>query len=471
MKRRTLPIAEAMHVQQSRRSSRGAPRRGWLALGIASLAVGLLAAPAAAQTPPATTAPGVGAGTDVDPPKTDAEREDAKQALEETLALAPTDTPPSPDDPFQTTVEAQAEVARLATARIVATKRSDDANLKALAAAEALKKAKLKEAAAVKVRQAAIAELAAERDRLSDLTVRAYVIDGNAGVDQYQALVDGDTTDPAAGRQIMFGQVLARQEKITEKARDELARARAKVKDVRAIVAASEKQAVERLGTATDLTRKRAEAEADHFRAITVAEEAEGVLRSAALGAPRPVTIEAPLIGMPRLNAADLAGWFRSRNYRPKVKTPIEDYARWFIEEGRVEGIRGDIAFAQAVLETGGFTNTDSVLGNNFSGIGHYDNLPLGWTFPTPRLGVRAQIQLLKSYAVKKPHYANKLVDKRLRGPAGCCTTWGDLTKKWATSPIYGPSVMLLYTSLVDFALGRRALGQGFDDPMVLPAA
>ena len=94
------------------------------------------------------------------------------------------------------------------------------------------------------MRQAAIAELAAERERLSDLTVRAYVTGGDVGVDQYQAFVEGDTTDPAAGRQIMFDQVLDRQKQVTEKAHDELDQARAKLKDVRVIVAAAEEKAV-----------------------------------------------------------------------------------------------------------------------------------------------------------------------------------------------------------------------------------
>jgi hypothetical protein len=173
------------------------------------------------------------------------------------------------------------------------------------------------------------------------------------------------------------------------------------------------------------------------------------------------------LIGMPRLNAEDLAGWFEQGPYSPKATTPIMDFATWFIQDGRAEGIRGDIAFAQAVLETGGFANTDSVVANNFSGIGHYDNAPLGFIFPSPRVGVRAQIQLLKGYAVKKPDYAIPLVDKRLRGPAGCCPTWGDLTTVWATDPTYGPKVMLIYTSIVEYALQRRARGEGFDDPSV----
>ena len=43
------------------------------------------------------------------------------------------------------------------------------------------------------------------------------------------------------------------------------------------------------------------------------------------------------------------------------------------------------------------------------------------------------------------------------------------LTTVWATDPTYGPKVMLLYTSLVDYALDRRARGEGFDDPVPMP--
>ena len=131
------------------------------------------------------------------------------------------------------------------------------------------------------------------------------------------------------------------------------------------------------------------------------------------------------------------------------------------MEEGAAEGIRGDIAFAQAVLETGGFANDDSVFANNYSGIGHCDTCPAGWRFPSPQLGVRAQVQLLKSYALRRPEYVHDLVDRRLRGPAGCCDTWGDLTRRWATDPGYGPKVMLLYSSMVQHALARRATGLG----------
>lgn len=170
------------------------------------------------------------------------------------------------------------------------------------------------------------------------------------------------------------------------------------------------------------------------------------------------------IIGLPRLSPEDLAGWFASTTYRPEVSGPISDYARWFIDEGRAEGIRGDIAFAQAVVETGGFTNLDSVHLNNLSGIGHCDLCQSGWTFASPELGVRGQIQLLKSYALRRPAYANDLAHTGLHGPAGCCPTWGDLTTVWATDPGYGPKVMLIYTDMVDFALGRRARGEGLEE-------
>lgn len=436
-------------------------RRRALALVVAGAVVaGLLAGPAAAQD-----------GAELDAPKTKAEHEAAVEALEETLALAPEDQPASADDPFQAVVDTQKEVAELAVTRLQATAKSDAANVAALQAASELQQAQAKEAAAVKVRQAAISELSRERKRLSDLTVRAYVTGGESSVDGYRAYIEGDTSDPAAGRQIMFDQVLDRQKDVTEQAQDELAEARRKLKEIRVIVAAAKEQAIRLLGEASDLTAQRTEAEQAHLEAEAAAADADATLRSAASRGVQPVPEGVALIGMPRLNAEDLAGWFEASPYSPKTTTPIIDYATWFIKDGRAEGIRGDIAFAQAVLETGGFANTDSVVANNFSGIGHYDNAPLGFIFPSPRAGVRAQIQLLKGYAVKKPNYANPLVDKRLRGPAGCCQTWGDLTTVWATDPTYGPKVMLIYTSIVEYALQRRARGEGFDDPSVAAIA
>ena len=425
-------------------------RRGALVALASVLAVSLLGVPAGAQD-------------DLDSPKTEAEVLAAQEARDATLELAP-DSPPSPDDPFAAVVDAKAAVDSAALARLDATAKSKEANLRALVAAGALKDAVAAEERATEARDAAVAELRVERERLSDLTVRAYVSGGDPSLEDLGRLLEGDTTDPASGREIMFSQVLAIQKEVTEHAKRDLASAKAKLAKAVDAREAAEQEAARRMATATQAAALRAEAERGHLEAITELDQADHRLRTAANRGITGVPLEVPIIGVPRLTAQDLAGWFANSPYTPRVSTPIEDYARWFIEEGDAEGIRGDIAFAQAVLETGGFANTDSVVGNNFSGIGHYDNVPLGFTFASPHAGVRAQIQLLKAYAVTHPDYANPLVDRRLRGPSGCCQTWGDLTTVWATDPTYGPKVMLLYTSLVDYALRRRARGEGFDD-------
>jgi hypothetical protein len=448
-----------------------APRRATLrwaaAVAVAALVGGLGVAPASARPAGSGGVAQPAPTTTVPEPKTPAEVAAAKKALEDTLALAPPadEVPPSPDDPFAAVVDADRNVADKALVRLDATARSDEANLAALIAVKAKQDAQAREERAQDRRDAAARELETERKRLSDLTVRAFVTGGDADMEQYRALLEGDTSDATGGRNLMFGQVLERQKEVTEQAWAALTAARKRLLAARDVLAAAIADADIKVADAQAKQAARSQAERDHLEAIAEADGARQRLRTAGNGPFTPAPLELPLIGIARLAPEDLAGWFEHSTYRPRVSTPIADYARWFIEEGNAEGIRGDIAFAQAVLETGGFANTDSVEGNNFSGIGHYDNVPRGFSFPSPQAGVRAQIQLLKSYAVRKPEYANPLVDKRLHGPAGCCKTWNDLTRKWATDPGYGPKVMFLYSAIVDYALDRRAAGEGMDAP------
>jgi hypothetical protein len=457
----------------SSRASR--PRRGRrtrLTVGVGALLVAssLITSVASAQTTPTTTAPPIPVtvppytgttvpGPDPTPP---ADTPEAAKALFDTLAAAP-DQPPSPDDPFVAVVNADKDVRDLGLARLAAQDRSYGANKASVLAATARNIDLMKEVAAEKVRDRATHKLAVERKRMSALSVRAYVTGGDSSLERTGELLDGDTTDPASGRQIMFDQVLARQRQVTDAARAALAKAKRRLAAARRTLAEAQREADARAATAADLASQAASAAQSHDAAVAAAAQARRDLQAAGSKALVPVPLETALIGLPRLTAEDLAEWFATTSYRPRVATPIPDYARWFIEEGQAEGIRGDIAFAQAVLETGGFSNNDSVNVNNFSGIGHCDSCASGWAFASPELGVRAQIQLLKSYAIKKPEYASPLVDKRLHGPAGCCPTWGDLTKKWATDPGYGPKISLIYTSIVDFALKRRAAGLGLE--------
>lgn len=387
----------------------------------------------------------------------------AQAALTDTLTLAPADSPPSPDDPFVAPLAARATEKAAKVVVFEATVRSNEANTITVGAAERAQRAEAAEVAARRTRDRWKRQLAVERKRLSNLSIQAYVTGGDFELLAQQAMLDGDTTDPLAGRMIMFEQVIGHQNDVTEQAIADLAKAEATLRGAIEASDVADAALVDASAIAKRLDDERLAAIAAHDRTVAEFDQAVNRLRNAPRG--RPAPLEVPLIGMPRLSAEDLASWFAASPYRSKIATPIDDIAAWFIEEGRIEGIRGDVAFVQAVLETGGFTNGDSVARHNYSGIGHYDNLAAGWAFPSARDGVRAQIQLLKSYAVRQPNYAQPLVDRRLRGPAGCCRTWGDLTARWATDPTYGPKVMLLYSSLVDHAIGRRAAGEGLDFP------
>ena len=396
-----------------------------------------------------------------------------REILDATLERAPR-SPASPDDPFEALRIARTERDEAALARMDATYRSDMANIHAFNAALAQNTAQASFNDAVARQALATTELDVERDRLSELTVRAYVSGGQVGMDEYQAYVSGDTTDVEGGRQLMFSQVLDRQKVVTDQASRGLEKAKKVRKDARAVLDLTIAFANEKSLEAQNLGALRREAEARHERSVAAVATAQSRLSGAGGRGFGLVPEAVALIGIPRLNADDLAGWFRRQTYRPRISTPIEDFAQWFIDEGQAEGIRGDIAFAQAVLETGGFANDDSVYANNYSGIGHCDTCASGWRFPSPQMGVRAQIQLLKSYAIGSPTYVHNKVDSRLRGPAGCCPTWGGLTTVWATDPTYGPKVMLIYSDIVAYALSRRAAGQGFDDPrepLPLPSA
>lgn len=459
-----MKVDSFVPTNQAMASARRAPRflrlrtAGVLLAAIAVGAVAVSAPPGTAQegtTPPEVTTPLTIPDGSPDP--------EAQVALTDTLALAPTDSPPSPDDPFVAPIAARTAEKAARAVVFQATLASNDANERAVGAAERAQKAEAAEVAARKARDRKARQLELERKRLSDLSIRAFVTGGDFELLAQQAMLEGDTTDPIAGQMIMFEQVIHHQNRVTELAIEDLAKAQAALRRAVAASDAADAALADAAGVAKRLDDARLAAIAEHDRTVAEFDQTIVRLRNAPRGQPAP--LEVPLIGMPRLAAEDLASWFAASPYRSKIATPIEEIAAWFIEEGRIEGIRGDVAFVQAVLETGGFTNGDSVARHNYSGIGHYDNLSAGWAFPSAREGVRAQIQLLKSYAVRQPRYAQPLVDRRLRGPAGCCRTWGDLTTRWATDPTYGPKVMLLYSSLVDHAIGRRAAGEGLDYP------
>ncbi|HEV2309222.1 MAG TPA: glucosaminidase domain-containing protein [Acidimicrobiia bacterium] len=175
-----------------------------------------------------------------------------------------------------------------------------------------------------------------------------------------------------------------------------------------------------------------------------------------------------PVMGGARVNAAQLAGWFHSTGAVAHLagNTSIEDLANMYILEGDAYDVAGDLAFAQAVLETGSFGHA---LDSNFAGIGACDSCTSEIAFPTPLDGVRAQIQLLRSYADPGSR-AEQLPDPpepALFGSPplaaiasydsfsykGSAPAWNVMGNgKWATDPDYSIKILEIYARMIAYA-------------------
>ena len=157
------------------------------------------------------------------------------------------------------------------------------------------------------------------------------------------------------------------------------------------------------------------------------------------------------ILGPSALTVAELRAWWTStgRGQPPRLGIAISDLIALYLSEGDAEGVRGDLALAQAVLETGYFTNSDTAI-NNFAGIAHYDGTASGSGFPDPIIGVRAQIQLLKKYALGNDA---SLANADVAPNAGAsATTWGGLAGTWASDTNYWTSLSSVYESMRTYA-------------------
>ncbi len=136
----------------------------------------------------------------------------------------------------------------------------------------------------------------------------------------------------------------------------------------------------------------------------------------------------------------------------PNAKKEIYGFPGLYLEEGAKEGVRGDIAFAQALLETGNFKfpNTHiSIEQNNFCGLGVTGSGVQGESFESPRIGIRAQIQHLKAYASKED-VKLEIVDPRYhyveRANSPYVEWLGAYENPkgtgWAYSPKYGEKIL-----------------------------
>ena len=144
--------------------------------------------------------------------------------------------------------------------------------------------------------------------------------------------------------------------------------------------------------------------------------------------------------GNPNVTVSQMVNWFNDNNsnfdkftkysngeydgvYKNAGINSIEDFCQIYYEEAMAEGIRVEVAFSQAMLETGFLTYGGQVKPSqfNFAGLGATDNGASGASFSSVREGIRAHIQHLKCYSSTEP-LVNECVDPRwnesLRGKA-----------------------------------------------------
>jgi hypothetical protein len=165
-----------------------------------------------------------------------------------------------------------------------------------------------------------------------------------------------------------------------------------------------------------------------------------------------------PILGPSRLTAKQMADYILMNHYRPNITVPIQVLAQIYLNEGARTGVRGDVAFAQSILETAGFAHPGSAAtNNNFAGIGWCDSCKHGFNFANATLGVRAQLQLLRIYV--DPNFPEAdykdpiLLPGTLKlGFRGKVQTWWDLWGTWATGALYGQRVYDIYERMVLFA-------------------
>ena len=117
-----------------------------------------------------------------------------------------------------------------------------------------------------------------------------------------------------------------------------------------------------------------------------------------------------PILGESIVTAQELANYFTQSGYEyPSEELAkggadsIETFCQIYCEEAQAEGIRTEVAFTQAMKETGflQFGGDVSVGQFNFAGIGTTGGGVPGNSYPDIRTGVRAQIQHLKAYATE----------------------------------------------------------------------
>ncbi len=170
-----------------------------------------------------------------------------------------------------------------------------------------------------------------------------------------------------------------------------------------------------------------------------------------------------PISGKSAVSSEDLVAYYSSRNeyptyYQDTDAPDLQAFCEIYMEECRMENIRAEVAFCQAMKETnflqyGGDVQISQF---NFAGIGASGNGNPGNSYGSVREGIRAHIQHLKAYA-NTEDLVNECVDQRFdyvtRGCAPYVEWLGQYENPsgagWATAVGYGISIRNDYMKIL----------------------
>ena len=156
---------------------------------------------------------------------------------------------------------------------------------------------------------------------------------------------------------------------------------------------------------------------------------------------------DASIIGTPIATQSQCVKYLLRNNPRPNLPVSAEQIVAYYYEEGRREGIRPDVAFCQALKETGFFRYGGDVVPeqNNYCGLGTTGGGVKGEYFATQHL--------LAYSSTRRP--TMPVVDPRygiVRQAYGSRTlgTWQDLNGRWAVpGNYYGQEILSMFRDIL----------------------
>ena len=162
--------------------------------------------------------------------------------------------------------------------------------------------------------------------------------------------------------------------------------------------------------------------------------------------------------GTTSVSVKQMTDYFRQSKYsyptdimKKGGASTLEEFCQIYYEEAEKEGIKAEVAFAQAMKETGWLQFKGDVKAEqyNFAGMGATGNGVTGESFKDVREGVRAQIQHLKAYGSTKD-LNQTCVDNRFKYVKRGCSIYVEWlgipnnpkNKGWAAADGYGVDIV-----------------------------